>query len=124
MWPLSVALLLALAPYASAADAGLGRAVALDPARGDCAICHILPAGDPHNQGTVGPPLVGLAGRFEAGELRELIANPKRRLPGTVMPAYGPTLGLHRVPAELAGQAILSEAEIEAVVAWLLETSP
>jgi len=97
-----------------------GRQVALDPERGDCGICHRLPEGDHRNQGTLGPPLLKLARRYDAVALKARIVDPKRFNPETAMPGYGVVEGLHRVRADLAGKPILSEAEIDDLVAWLL----
>ena len=107
-----------------AAAAARGRQVALDPGRGDCAICHRLPAGDPRNQGTLGPPLLNLAGRYDAPALKARIVDPKRFNPQTAMPGYGVGDGLHRVPAALAGRPILTEGEIDDLVVWLLVDRP
>ena len=109
---------------AQAASPERGRAIALDPERGDCAICHALPGGDARNQGTIGPPLLNLAARYDRAALEARIANPKAFNPDTAMPAYGVTEDLHRVPADLAGRSILSADEIADVTAWLLEVAP
>jgi len=105
---------------AATGDPARGRAVALDPERGDCAICHRLPEGDARDQGTIGPPLLDLADRYDAPALKARIANPKATNPDTAMPAYGVTGGLHRVPAALTGRPILTDAELDDLVAWLL----
>lgn len=107
-----------------AASPERGRAIALDPERGDCAICHALPGGEVRNQGTIGPPLLNLAARYDRAALEARIANPKAFNPDTAMPAYGVTEGLHRVPADLSGRPILSADEIADVAAWLLEAAP
>jgi L-cysteine S-thiosulfotransferase len=116
------------APGALAGDPARGRAVALDPELGDCAICHQLPGADTGaealNQGTIGPPLLALGARYDAAALRTRIADPKSINPETAMPGYGVTTGLHRVPPALAGRPILTDAEIDDVVAWLLESAP
>jgi sulfur oxidation c-type cytochrome SoxX len=116
--------LLLLGCTAQAASPERGRAIALDPARGDCAICHALPGGDVRNQGTIGPPLLNLAARYDRAALEARIANPKAFNSDTAMPAYGATEGLHRVPAGRLGRPILSADEIADVTAWLLEAGP
>ena len=116
--------LIATGCTAEAASPERGRAIALDPERGDCAICHALPGGDVRNQGTIGPPLVNLAARYDRAALEARIANPKAFNPDTAMPAYGSTEGLHRVSADLSGRPILSTDEIADVAAWLLEGAP
>ena len=101
-------------------DVAEGRRVALDPERGDCGICHLLPDGDARNQGTIGPPLRGLAERYTAASLKARIADPKQIDAGTMMPGYGVVEGLHRVSPEHAGKPVLTDAELDALVAYLL----
>ena len=47
-----------------------GRAITADPDRGNCSICHLLPAADPRQHGDLAPPLAGAGSRLTSGELR------------------------------------------------------
>jgi sulfur-oxidizing protein SoxX len=76
--------------------------------KGNCIACHQLPAGaGPATRSDVGPKLEGTRMR-ELGKarLRELIVDPTRLDPNTVMPPYG----RHR---------ILDAAEIDRLVEYL-----
>jgi L-cysteine S-thiosulfotransferase len=105
---------------AAAADAARGRQLALDPRAGDCAICHVMPDGDATNQGTIGPPLRGLATRYDAATLRRRIADPKTFDPESMMPVFGQMQGLNRVARDRIGKSILDDAQIDDIVAYLL----
>lgn len=101
-------------------DPARGQAIVLDPARGNCLICHPMPIPAAEFQGDVGPDLAGVGSRYDAGELRLRVADPKRLNPASVMPAYHRTHGLHRVLKEYRGRPILTGQEVEDVVAYLL----
>jgi L-cysteine S-thiosulfotransferase len=76
--------------------------------KGNCIACHQLPAGaGPATRSDLGPKLDGTRMR-ELGKarLRELMVDPTRLNPGTVMPPYG----RHR---------ILDAAEIDRLVEYL-----
>jgi len=99
-----------------------------DPVRGrelylsresNCALCHLLPDGDPRQMGDIGPPLGGVASRFSIGALRLRVVDSRRINPGTIMPAYYRVDGLNRVAAAYAGRPVLTAQEIEDVVAFL-----
>lgn len=96
-----------------------GRAVVLDPERGNCAICHPVPLAEVEFYGDVGPDLEGVGGRYGEGELRLRVVDPKHLNPDSVMPAYYRVDGLHRVLERYRGEPILSAQEVEDVVAWL-----
>jgi sulfur-oxidizing protein SoxX len=70
--------------------------------KGACAACHQLPAGvAPASRADVGPALDGTRMRaLGVARLREVLADPTRANPDTVMPPYG----RHRIlePDELA----------------------
>jgi L-cysteine S-thiosulfotransferase len=86
-----------------------GEAVALDPARGNCNACHQLP-NTPKATGKskLSVSLSGVRAKFsDDKKLRALIWDASQSYPQTIMPPYGK----HR---------ILSEAEIDDVVAWML----
>jgi sulfur-oxidizing protein SoxX len=100
-------------------DPEAGMRIAIDSERGNCAICHRLPVARVPAFGDVGPPLGGIGVRLTREELRQRIANPRRLNPDSIMPAYRKTDGLTRVAAKFVGKPILSEQELEDVVAYL-----
>ena len=61
------------------------------PEKGHCLACHQLPAGaGPETRADLGPRLEGARMRSLGREaLRELLADPTKRNPDTVMPPYG-----------------------------------
>jgi sulfur-oxidizing protein SoxX len=127
---LTVALLVAAAPAAAQELAPLtdtpgdprrGLSLAIDSEKGNCLICHPIPAeGVPAEAaGDLGPPLGGVASRLSPGEIRLRIVDPQQVNPGTIMPSYSVTEGLVRVEPEYQGKPILTAQEIEDVVAFL-----
>jgi sulfur-oxidizing protein SoxX len=97
-----------------------GKAVVLDPTRGNCVICHPMPIAEAAFQGDVGPDLAGVGSRYGAGELRLRVVDAKWLNPASVMPAYYRTEGLHRVLKEYRGEPIFTAQEVEDVVAYLM----
>ena len=105
-------------PWAATASVERGRALLANRQDSGCILCHTVPgmaAG-----GDIGPPLAGLAGRADAGQIRQRIADPRSLNPATVMPAYYSTQGLQRVAGAYAGQTVLSGQGLEDIVAYLL----
>ena len=100
-------------------DAVRGKEIVLDPARGNCLICHPIPI-DAEFHGDVGPDLAGVGSRYEEGALRLRVVDARQLNPASVMPAYHRTDGLHRVLKEYRGKPILTEQEVEDVVAYLM----
>jgi sulfur-oxidizing protein SoxX len=76
--------------------------------KGACIACHALPEGaGPATRGDLGPALTGARTReLGRAKLRELLEDPTRANPDTLMPPYG----RHR---------ILERGEIEALVEYL-----
>lgn len=101
-------------------DAARGRTLAFDPERGNCTICHPVPGGDARVQGTVGPPLAGVATRLDEGQLRMRLVDGTKLNPETIMPPYHRIDGLNRVGREFAGKPILDAQQIEDIVAFLV----
>jgi len=97
-----------------------GKAVVLDPTRGNCVICHPMPIAEAAFQGDVGPDLAGVGSRYGAGELRLRVVDAKWLNPASVMPAYYRTEGLHRVLKEYRGEPIFTAQEVDDVVAYLM----
>jgi L-cysteine S-thiosulfotransferase len=106
-----------------AARAGddVAQAIILDARRGNCIACHHIPlSAVPDGAfGNIAPSLKGVGSRLSAARLRDRIVDPRRSSPGTLMPPYGSTEGLYRVQKAYANRTILTEAEIDAVVAYL-----
>lgn len=101
-------------------DPQKGRTVMISANKGNCIACHRVAAlsGEP-SHGDLGPTLNGIGSRYSEAQLRQVVINPKLVFQNTIMPAYHTTEGLDRVQAPLAGQPILSAAEVEDVVAFM-----
>ena len=96
-----------------------GRAVAIHRKKGNCLACHILPIPEQSFHGEIGPDLNGVAGRYDAGELRLRLVDPKVINPDTIMPAYYRSNGLHRVLKDFQGKTLLTAQEVEDIIAYL-----
>ena len=83
--------LLAMAPLAQAQDAPAALDLFVKRDKGHCIACHQLPVGSgPESRNDVGPPLAGARMRELGREaLRDLLDDPTRRNPQSVMPPYG-----------------------------------
>ena len=106
---------------ATPGDARAGAAVVADRHLGNCLSCHGISAlRSEEFHGDVGPPLDGVAGRWDTPTLRMIVVNAKTVLgPQTVMPAFYRVSGLDRVRPEFAGKPILTAQQVEDVVAFL-----
>ena len=113
-------ILIALTLTAQAGDAVRGRAIVADRSRGSCLLCHAAPIVEERFQGNLGPDLAGVGGRLGEAELRQRVTDSRVLNPQSIMPSYGRAEGLHRVAPALVGRTLLTPAEIEDVVAWLL----
>jgi len=101
-------------------DPEMGRQIAIDRKKGNCLACHIMPIPEQSFHGETGPDLHGVAKRYEIGELRLRVVNPKVINPDTLMPAFYRTEGLHRVMENFQGKPILNAQEVEDVLAYLM----
>lgn len=101
-------------------DPARGKRIVLDPARGNCMICHPMPIAGAPFHGDVGPDLAGVGSRMDASEIRLQVVDAKRINPQSVMPAYHRTEGLYRVLQSYRGKPILTDQEVEDVVAFLM----
>jgi sulfur-oxidizing protein SoxX len=99
-----------------------GLKVAVGRRLGNCLACHqisSLQSEDFH--GEVGPPLDGVASRWDQAKLRMIIVNPKKVFTEeTVMPAFHRAEGFNRVREQFAGKPILTAQQVEDVVAYLM----
>ena len=101
-------------------DPDRGRQVVFDRERGDCAICHELPGLDATRHGNVGPSLTDIGARLDARTIRRRIVDPRADNPGSVMPPYGRSTGLHRVAEGFRGRSILGRTDIDDATAYLM----
>jgi sulfur-oxidizing protein SoxX len=100
-------------------DPARGRAIVADRQVGLCLLCHSGPFPEERFQGDIAPSLAGAGARWSADELRMRIVDPSRLNPKTIMPSYYKTEGLERVAPAYRGKTILTEQQIEDVVAYL-----
>ena len=101
-------------------DAARGRAIVANRQVGLCLLCHSGPFPEERFQGNLAPDLRGAGARWSEAQLRLRIVDSGRVNPATIMPAYYRTEGLTRVAPAWQGKPVLSAAQIEDVVAFLL----
>lgn len=104
----------------SAGDPARGRAIIADRQKGFCLLCHGGPFPEEALQGNLAPSLAGAGSRWNEGQLRLRLMDNKRVNPESIMPAYHRIEGLNRVGAIWRDRPILSAAEIEDVLAFLM----
>lgn len=97
-----------------------GAKIAIDRSLGNCMSCHAVGLPNEPFPGNLGPDLAGIGSRSTAGELRLRLVDPKRLNAGTSMPAFYKVDGLNRVAAQYIGKSILTAAQIEDVIAYLM----
>ena len=113
-------LLACLSPcFAVAGNADKGRELALARIDGGCLLCHAIPGAD-RPAGNIGPALAGVGARLDERELRLRITDASRFNPDTVMPPYGPKEDLYSVARQYRGKPLLTKAQIDDLVAYLL----
>ncbi|WP_037545101.1 sulfur oxidation c-type cytochrome SoxX [Stappia stellulata] len=103
-----------------AGDPVAGKQAVVDRKLGNCLACHTAAdlANEPFH-GEVGPPLDGVADRWDEATLRMIVVNPKMVYDGTIMPAFHRVEGLNLVMDKFAGKPILTAQQVEDVVAYL-----
>ena len=101
-------------------DAARGRAIVANRSTGLCLLCHSGPIAEERFQGDIAPSLAGAGSRWSEGQLRLRIVDGSRLNADTIMPAYYRTGGLQRVARAFEGKTILSAAQVEDVVAYLV----
>ena len=102
-------------------DAKEGEKVVVERRLGNCLSCHEIDVlrREPFH-GDVGPPLNGVAGRWDPATLRMIVVNAKKVFGDeTVMPAFYRVDGLNRVRPDFVGKPILTAQQVEDVVAFL-----
>lgn len=108
-------------------DPASGAAIMVSRGQGNCVACHQVTAlADAPFHGEVGPPLDGVADRWDESQLRGILANAKMTFPDSVMPAFYRIDGFIRPGDGFTGKAaegplspLLTAQEIEDVVAYL-----
>ena len=105
---------------ATPGDVARGRQIVADRQKGLCLLCHTGPFPEQRFQGSLAPDLAGAGARATPAQLRLRLVDPARLNPNTIMPGYHRVDGLTRVAPSLRGKPILSESEIEDVVAFLV----
>lgn len=103
-----------------AGDAVRGRAIVANRSVGLCLLCHSGPIAEERFQGDLAPSLAGAGGRWSEGQLRLRIVDASRLNADTIMPPYYRTTGLQRVARAFEGKTVLTAAQIEDVVAYLV----
>ena len=117
-------------------DMKQGLAVIVNRRMGNCIACHktskILALAKPDDiksqakygfHGAIGPDLDGVASRYTEGELRLILANPKKAFPdsNTIMPGFHrPMEGLTRVIGDCKDQAVIPAQAVEDVLAYIM----
>lgn len=104
---------------AAPGDAQRGREIVANRQLGLCLLCHSAPIPEERFQGNLAPDLAGAGSRWTEEQLRQRIKDSSTLNPDTIMPAYHKTEGLTRVAPAQRGKPILSEQQIEDVVAYL-----
>ena len=102
-------------------DPTAGAKVVVERRLGNCLSCHQIDAlhGEEFH-GDIGPPLDGVAGRWDVATLRMIVVNAKKVFgEETVMPAFYRVDGLNRVRPEFLGKPILTAQQVEDVIAFL-----
>ena len=103
-----------------AGDPENGRKVFLNRKQGNCLACHANADLEDHPfHGEVGPPLDGVADRWEVAELRGIVTNAKMMFNGSIMPAFYRDAGFARNLEKFEGKTILTAQQVEDVVAYL-----
>ena len=104
----------------AAGDPARGRAIVVDRRLGACLLCHTGPFPEERFQGTLAPDLSGAGSRWSAGQLRLRLVDETRLDPDTIMPPYYRVGGLTRVGEAWRGKPMLTAAQIEDVVVFLM----
>jgi sulfur-oxidizing protein SoxX len=111
---------LAASPAGARGDPARGRSIVVNRQVGLCLLCHSGPFPEERFQGAIGPDLNGVGARLSEGQIRLRMVDPARFNPATLMPAYRRSEGLARVAPAYAGKPILTAAQIEDVVSFLV----
>ena len=100
-------------------DAERGRAIVGSRQSGLCLLCHTGPFAEQHLQGSLAPDLRGAGARWSVAQLRLRIADSRRVVSDSIMPAYYRSDGLTQVGRAWQGKTVLDAQQVEDVVAFL-----
>lgn len=107
-----------------AGDPDEGRKIFMNRKLGNCLACHEnADMAEQQFHGEVGPPLDGVADRWEAAELRAIVSNSKMVFEDTIMPAFYKDSGYTRALEKFDGKSILTAQQVEDVIAYLMTLS-
>ena len=109
-------------------DVENGKVIMVTRGKGNCIACHQVTALEDYPyHGEVGPSLDGVNERWEAADLRGIVANAKMTFPETMMPSFYKSEGYIRPGDAFTGKAgaeplapLLTAQEVEDVVAYLM----
>ena len=103
-----------------AGNADRGREVMVNRRLGNCLACHKVTVmeSEPFH-GEVGPSLDGAGSRWTEGQLRLIMTNSKALFPDTIMPAFYRNDDFKRVRKGFEDKTILTEQQVEDVIAFL-----
>ncbi len=101
-------------------DATRGRAIVGSRTVGLCLLCHSGPFPEDRFQGNMAPDLGGAGARWNEGQLRLRIVDTSKLNPATIMPPFYRVGQLARVPAAYRDKPVLTAAQVEDVVAYLM----
>src|SRR3954467_4906922 len=101
-------------------DPGRGQALVTNRQVGLCLLCHSGPFPEERFQGDLAPDLRGVGARYTPAQLRERLVHPEKMNPRTIMPSYSRTEGLSRVAPAFRDKPLLSDEQIDDVVAFLV----
>jgi sulfur-oxidizing protein SoxX len=103
-----------------AGDPVAGKEAFTNRKQGNCLACHINDdASSESFHGEVGPPLNGVADRWDEAQLRGIVVNSKMTFEDTIMPSFYRTTNGFRTMEDFAGMSILTAQQVEDVVAYL-----
>ena len=102
-------------------DARRGKKIAIDRGLGNCLACHAMPIPEEDFHGQIGPPLYGVALRYNEAQLRARLVDATLINPQSIMPGfYRHPENHHRLAFRFEGKTFLSARQIEDLVAYLL----
>ncbi|MBL1407031.1 MAG: sulfur oxidation c-type cytochrome SoxX [Hyphomicrobiales bacterium] len=112
---------IAMSLTGSNGDAAKGRDIFINRKQGNCLACHVnKEISEQAFHGKVGPPLDGVAGRWDEAELRAILVNSKKVLgEETIMPSFYRLINGTRTMKKFKGKTILSAEQVEDVLAYL-----
>ncbi len=105
----------------AAGDPAKGKKTFANRKLGNCLACHAnQDMADQPFHGEVGPPLDGVADRYEEAELRAILINSKAVLgDDTIMPSFYRLENGVRTLKKFKGKTILNAEQVEDVLAYL-----